>query len=263
MPNTASAKEIGKAWRLKMRTTHPDKHEGAAALELSKALNSAKDEALLILRQQPRDNDALRRKRQQEQEDTRQKVQREEEQARSNLFKQKMFEDIKKRAAEIRRKEEEEVAARQAAVVIKAAAEKAKQAAADARKAAAAAKKAAAGAKQDEKDELYRQRMRLEQVEREKREDAAYRLEKEKAAQGGQQKRKLEKECVVEFIAHARGQEPGLERLKRVCHSILRHYDIDGGRLDTLLGDAGLYKELRSGEIRKYANVWGHDDKRL
>jgi hypothetical protein len=62
-----------------------------------------------------------------------------------------------------------------------------------------------------------------------------------------------ERECVKEFLAHARGEEPGLHRLRRVYRSILAEYNVPFERLDDLLGKAGLFAELKTGEIIKYS----------
>ena len=56
-------------------------------------------------------------------------------------------------------------------------------------------------------------------------------------------KKKCESECVQEFLAHARGNEGGLDRLKGVCYSILEANRVPRERLESLLNDASLYRD--------------------
>ena len=56
-------------------------------------------------------------------------------------------------------------------------------------------------------------------------------------------KKNCESECVQEFLAHARGNEGGLDRLKGVCYSILDANRVPRERLDSLLNDASLYRD--------------------
>jgi curved DNA-binding protein CbpA len=56
-------------------------------------------------------------------------------------------------------------------------------------------------------------------------------------------KKKCESECVQEFLAHARGNEGGLDRLKGVCYSILEANCVPRERLESLLNDASLYRD--------------------
>jgi hypothetical protein len=61
-----------------------------------------------------------------------------------------------------------------------------------------------------------------------------------------------EMECIREFKAFAKGGASGLGRLVLVYKNVLKEYDIDEDRLESLLGKAGLYKELATGLIVAY-----------
>jgi len=50
-----------------------------------------------------------------------------------------------------------------------------------------------------------------------------------------------ENECICEFRAHERGGHGGLQRLRRVYSTIMRHHHIPSERLSSLLSLAGIY----------------------
>jgi curved DNA-binding protein CbpA len=246
---TATAAEVTKAWRRKMLTTHPDKCAGDAALELSKELNDAKDRALAAVgrKQGGGLSDAVR------------KMQEEHDE-----FMRKMAEDRKKWQQEMaqRKMREEQERQRQA--------EAKRQAHADMmQKQQAAHEERMLKLKKERelKRRLEEERKAREELERKRQMEAetarlkeeAERLKKLKEeeerlkqqaheARLKRQREMSEGECVKEFKAHARGEEGGLHRLKRVCLSILREHSVPPECLHYLLHDAGLYVDMRSAD---------------
>ena len=180
---TATKDEICKAWRRRMRTTHPDKHQGVDALEHSKVLNDAKERALVVLEES---GIVVERQMKKKNSDATKKANAERQRA-ADTERQKVA--AERRAAAEKRRAEETLMAE----------EKKKNAERQ-------------RALQQERDELYRQRMEKEDRARKQKENEIYareRRNKENVAMmtdNGQEKKKRERECVLEFVAHARGQ---------------------------------------------------------
>ena len=203
-----------------MRSTHPDKHDGEAALELSKILNDAKDRALERLEEaaQLKNYEEAARLKKKEEKAARLKK-KEEEAAR---LKKKEEE-----SAQLKKKEEE-------ATLLK-------------------KKEEQASRRKKKEEEASRQKKQEEEAISRKRqeEEAASRKKKTDEIQKRLQTKKREMSCIAEFKLHAQGQEAGLYRLKRVCQTILKEYQMPADKLEPLLMEAGLYTEWRSGSIKK------------
>jgi curved DNA-binding protein CbpA len=293
VPKNATVQEVMKAWRRKMLASHPDKNGGSEeSVTRSKALNDAKDRALLQLEQYKGHSfdDFLRQmneqfkqheeamRRQQEETLKRQKqetLKRQKEEAKRQAeLKMKMEQELKKKQEEeLKRKQEEELKKKQEEEL------RLKRKKDEELKLKKEQKRKAA---EHKRDMAERKRVQCENARRlrlieddKKRADAkqtwlakavlkkaAKRPEDGEQADGGQAeggqadgeqaaKKKRERECVQEFIAHARGNEPGLQRLKGVCHTILLANSVPRERLDNLLSDARLYMDGWTRSIKR------------
>ena len=304
VPKNATVQEVMKAWRRKMLASHPDKNGGSEeSVTRSKALNDAKDRALLQLEQYKGHSfdDFLRQmneqfkqheeamRRQQEETLKRQKqetLKRQKEEAKRQAeLKRKQEEALKKKQEEeLKRKQEEELKKKQEEELKKRQEEELKKKQEEELRLKRKKDEELKLKKEQKREEAEhkrnmaeRKRVQCENARRlrlieddKKRADAkqtwlakavlkkaAKRPEDGGQAEGGQAdggqaaKKKRERECVQEFIAHARGNEPGLQRLKGVCYTILLANSVPRERLDSLLSDARLYMDGWTRSIKR------------
>ena len=272
----ASAADITRAWRRKMLASHPDKNGGSEeSLTRSKALNDAKDRALALVELYKRPSMADTLRHMQKQDETRKK--REEDARKHAETRKKKEEDAREHAEALKAKQEADrkQAAKDEALRIelefkrKLELEQAlklllKQKQEHKERLAEERKQKLAEARKQKQEQAERKRQQCENARKLRLiEDDKKRAEARQAANDAwsreNKKRKVEpqhkaekedcykknceSECVQEFLAHARGNEGGLDRLKGVCYSILDANRVPRERLDSLLNDASLYRD--------------------